>query len=90
GDQRRVEDVRRDHLLDRDPPDVLGHRLRGLEQELVVDLQDERGVATLVAQPAVAEDIRRIAVEEMVAAHVLDPPLVAEAGIGPTWAAAKG
>ena len=36
-----------------------------------------------------AEAVRDIVVEEMVNAYALDPPLVADAGIGTTWAAAK-
>ncbi|MBM3679769.1 MAG: DNA polymerase I [Actinobacteria bacterium] len=64
-------------------------RLRdeGRDAALVLQIHDE---LLFEAAEAVAEEIRRIAVEEMVAAHALDPPLVAEAGIGPTWAAAKG
>ncbi len=63
-------------------------RLRdeGRDAALVLQIHDE---LLFEAAEDTAEDVRRIAVEEMVAAHPLDPPLVADAGIGPTWAAAK-
>ena len=62
-------------------------------------LRDERRDAALVLQvhdelvfeagDADVEAVMALAVEEMVNAHPLDPPLVADAGAGPTWAAAK-
>jgi DNA polymerase-1 len=35
------------------------------------------------------DTVRALIVEEMVSAYALDPPLVADAGVGATWAAAK-
>jgi len=62
-------------------------------------LRDERHDAALVLQVhdelvfEVADNdaaaVRDLVVEEMVSAYALDPPLVADAGVGPTWAAAK-
>ena len=62
-------------------------------------LRDERHDAALVLQvhdelvlEAAAEAVPAVTalvVEEMTSAYALDPPLVAEAGSGPTWAAAK-
>lgn len=62
-------------------------------------LRDERHDAALVLQVhdelvfEVAERdtaaVQALVVEEMVSAYALDPPLVADAGLGPTWAAAK-
>ena len=62
-------------------------------------LRDERHDASLVLQVhdelvfEVADNdavaVRELVVEEMVSAYALDPPLVADAGVGPTWAAAK-
>ncbi|MSO46829.1 MAG: DNA polymerase I [Thermoleophilia bacterium] len=62
-------------------------------------LRDERHDAALVLQvhdelvfevaSASAETVCALVVEEMTSAYTLDPPLVADAGIGPTWAAAK-
>jgi DNA polymerase-1 len=62
-------------------------------------LRDERHDASLVLQVhdelvfEVAEQdaaaVQALVVEEMVSAYALDPPLVADAGVGSTWAAAK-
>ena len=62
-------------------------------------LRDERHDASLVLQVhdelvfEVAEQdaaaVQALVVEEMVSAYALDPPLVADAGLGSTWAAAK-
>jgi DNA polymerase-1 len=62
-------------------------------------LRDERHDAALVLQVhdelvfEVADNdaaaVRDLVVEEMVSAYALDPPLVADAGAGSTWAAAK-
>ena len=62
-------------------------------------LRDERPDASLVLQVhdelvfEVAEKdaaaVQALVVEEMVSAYALDPPLVADAGLGSTWAAAK-
>lgn len=64
-------------------------RLRdeGRDAALVLQVHDE-----LLFEVADAEvdAVQAIAVEEMVSAFALDPPLVADAGHGPTWAAAKG
>ena len=62
-------------------------------------LRDERHDASLVLQvhdelvfevaAGHADAVQSLVVEEMVSAYALDPPLVADAGCGPTWAAAK-
>ena len=36
-----------------------------------------------------AEEVKRIAVEQMGGAFEMDPPLAVEAGVGPDWLAAK-
>src|SRR3954469_11392193 len=54
--ERRVEVVRAHHLRPDELLDVLCLRVRHLEQELVVHLQDEAGAAALLAQPAVDAD----------------------------------
>ena len=62
-------------------------RDEGRQARLVLQVHDE-----LVFEVADADvdTVRDLIVEEMVNAHELDPPLVADAGVGPTWAAAKG
>ena len=61
-------------------------RDEGRQAKLVLQVHDE-----LVFEVADAdvETVRALIVEEMVNAHPLDPPLVADAGVGATWAAAK-
>ena len=61
-------------------------RDEGRQAKLVLQVHDE-----LVFEVAEAdvEAVRALIVEEMVNAHPLDPPLVADAGVGATWAAAK-
>ena len=61
-------------------------RDEGRNARLVLQVHDE-----LVFEVAEAdvEAVRALIVEEMVNAHPLDPPLVADAGVGATWAAAK-
>ena len=61
-------------------------RDEGRQANLVLQVHDE-----LVFEVADAdvETVRALIVEEMVNAHPLDPPLVADAGVGATWAAAK-
>ena len=61
-------------------------RDEGRQATLVLQVHDE-----LVFEVADSDidAVRDLIVEEMVNAHVLDPPLVADAGVGSTWAAAK-
>ena len=54
----------------------------------VGDLRQSPGC--LPVESTACQELRDLIVEEMVNAHELDPPLVADAGVGPTWAAAKG
>ena len=63
-------------------------RLRdeGRDAALVLQVHDE---LVFEAADADVDAVVALAVEEMVNAHPLDPPLVADAGAGPTWAAAK-
>jgi DNA polymerase-1 len=61
-------------------------RDEGRQATLVLQVHDE--LVFEVADTDV-EAVRELIVEEMVNAHVLDPPLVADAGVGATWAAAK-
>lgn len=62
-------------------------RDEGLDARLVLQVHDE---LVFEAADADVEAVRALVVEEMVSAHPLDPPLVADAGSGATWAAAKG
>ena len=61
-------------------------RDEGRQATLVLQVHDE-----LVFEVADSDidAVRDLIVDEMVNAHVLDPPLVADAGVGSTWAAAK-
>lgn len=61
-------------------------RDEGRQAKLVLQVHDE--LVFEVAEPDV-DAVRALVVEEMVNAHPLDPPLVADAGVGATWAAAK-
>jgi len=61
-------------------------RDEGRQATLVLQVHDE--LVFEVADTDV-EAVRELIVEEMVNAHVLDPPLVSDAGVGATWAAAK-
>ncbi|MCX6391564.1 MAG: DNA polymerase I [Actinobacteria bacterium] len=61
-------------------------RDEGRQATLVLQVHDE--LVFEVADSDV-DAVRDLIVEEMVNAHVLDPPLVADAGVGSTWAAAK-
>ena len=64
------------------------HRLQtdGLESRIVLQIHDE----LLFEGPEdEAEEVRDLAIEEMVGAFELDPPLEVEAGIGPDWLAVK-
>lgn len=61
-------------------------RDEGRQATLVLQVHDE--LVFEVADSDV-DAVRELIVEEMVNAHVLDPPLVADAGVGATWAAAK-
>jgi DNA polymerase-1 len=57
-----------------------------LGSRMVLQIHDE----LLFEGPAEeAEDVRRLACEEMGGAFEMDPPLVVEAGVGPDWLAAK-
>jgi DNA polymerase-1 len=61
-------------------------RDEGRSARLVLQVHDE-----LVFEVATTDvdTVRALIVEEMVSAYALDPPLVADAGVGATWAAAK-
>ena len=61
-------------------------RDEGLRARLVLQVHDE---LVFEAEEADVAAVRALVVEEMVSAYALDPPLVADAGAGPTWAAAK-
>ncbi len=61
-------------------------RDEGRQAKLVLQVHDE--LVFEVADGDV-DAVRDLIVEEMVNAHELDPPLVADAGVGRTWAAAK-
>ena len=61
-------------------------RDEGRQAKLVLQVHDE--LVFEVADSDV-EAVRDLIVEEMINAYVLDPPLVADAGVGTTWAAAK-
>jgi DNA polymerase-1 len=58
----------------------------GLRSRMILQIHDE----LLFEGPAEeAEDVRRIAIEQMGSAFEMDPPLAVDAGIGPDWLAAK-
>jgi DNA polymerase I len=75
-DIMKVAMVRTDHAL----ADA------GLTARLILQIHDE----LLFEAPAEeAEQVRRIACEQMAGAFAMDPPLAVEAGIGSDWLAAK-
>ncbi|HEV3390185.1 MAG TPA: DNA polymerase, partial [Solirubrobacteraceae bacterium] len=58
----------------------------GLRSRMILQIHDE----LLFEGPAEeAEEVRRIAVEQMGGAFEMDPPLAVDVGIGPDWLAAK-
>src|ERR1700760_1047252 len=58
----------------------------GLRSRMILQIHDE----LLFEGPAAeAEDVSRIAVEQMGGAFEMDPPLAVEVGVGPDWLAAK-
>jgi DNA polymerase-1 len=58
----------------------------GLRSRMVLQIHDE----LLFEGPAEeAEEVKRIACQQMEGAFELDPPLAVEAGVGPDWLAAK-
>ncbi|MGI9116015.1 MAG: DNA polymerase I [Gaiellales bacterium] len=61
-------------------------RDEGRDARLVLQVHDE---LVFEVGDADVEAVRALVVEEMVSAYALDPPLVADAGVGATWAAAK-
>ncbi|MGH2844281.1 MAG: DNA polymerase, partial [Solirubrobacteraceae bacterium] len=61
-------------------------RGEGLESRMILQIHDE----LLFEGPAAeAEQVRELAVREMQDAYEIDPPLVAQAGVGADWLAAK-
>lgn len=58
----------------------------GLESKIVLQIHDE---LLFEGPEAEAEAVRELAVEEMVSAFELDPPLEVDAGIGPDWLSVK-
>ena len=63
-----------------------GLREADLEARLILQIHDE---LLFEAPAAEAEQVQRIAVEQMAAAFEMDPPLAVEAGIGTDWLSAK-
>jgi len=62
-------------------------RTEGRGARLVLQVHDE----LLLEVPEVETSaVRELVREEMVGAYPLDPPLAVEAGVGDTWADAKG
>ena len=58
----------------------------GLRSRMILQIHDE----LLFEGPAEeAEEVKRIAIEQMGGAFEMDPPLAVDAGIGPDWLAAK-
>ncbi|HYB27907.1 MAG TPA: DNA polymerase I [Solirubrobacteraceae bacterium] len=58
----------------------------GLRSRMILQIHDE----LLFEGPAEeADEVRRIAVEQMTGAFEMDPPLAVEVGVGPDWLAAK-
>jgi DNA polymerase-1 len=58
----------------------------GLKARLILQIHDE----LLFEGPAdEAEEVSRIASEQMSGAFEMDPPLAVEVGVGPDWLAAK-
>jgi DNA polymerase-1 len=58
----------------------------GLETRLVLQIHDE---LLFEGPSAEAEQVKQLAVAEMIGAYALDPPLAVEAGIGSDWLSAK-
>ncbi|MGA1213049.1 MAG: DNA polymerase I [Solirubrobacterales bacterium] len=58
----------------------------GLESRIVLQIHDE---LLFEGPEAEAERVRDLAIEDMVGAFELDPPLEVEAGIGPDWLSVK-
>ena len=58
----------------------------GLRSRMILQIHDE----LLFEGPAAeAEEVSRIAAEQMGGAFEMDPPLAVEVGVGPDWLAAK-
>jgi DNA polymerase-1 len=58
----------------------------GLRSRMILQIHDE----LLFEGPAEeADEVSRIAVEQMGGAFEMDPPLAVEVGVGPDWLAAK-
>jgi DNA polymerase I len=58
----------------------------GLRSKMILQIHDE----LLFEGPAAeAEQVKQLAIREMEAAYVMDPPLAVEAGIGSDWLSAK-
>jgi DNA polymerase-1 len=58
----------------------------GLDSRMILQIHDE----LLFEGPAAeADEVSRIAVEQMGGAFEMDPPLAVEVGVGPDWLAAK-
>ncbi len=75
-DIMKVAMVRCDHALDD----------AGLETRLILQIHDE---LLFEGPPDEAEQVKRIACDEMRAAFEMDPPLAVEAGVGTDWLKAK-
>jgi len=75
-DIMKVAMVRCDHALER----------AGVRSRMVLQIHDE---LLFEGPEEEAEEVRRIACEEMAGAFEMDPPLAVEAGVGPDWLAAK-
>src|SRR5437588_3432173 len=58
----------------------------GLESRLILQIHDE---LLFEGPEAEAEQVRRLAVEQMAGAFAMDPPLAVEAGVGRDWLNAK-
>ncbi len=58
----------------------------GTGARLVLQIHDELLVE---CPPGVVDDVRRLVVGAMATAYDLDPPLVVDVGVGPTWLQAK-
>ena len=58
----------------------------GLESRIVLQIHDE---LLFEGPESEAETVRALAIEEMVGAFELDPPLEVDAGIGPDWLSVK-
>jgi DNA polymerase I len=58
----------------------------GLRSRMILQIHDE---LLFEGPPEEAEEVKRIAVEQMGGAFEMDPPLAVEVGVGPDWLAAK-